>query len=252
MQTDHPLPSHIPQLRKLWQEVFGDTDVFLDSFFQTGFSPDRCLCIFSGNRIAAALYWLDCETRGQKQAYIYAVATHPDFRNQGLCRHLMSRTHDLLALRGYASALLVPQTESLRAMYKKMGYRNAGAIGEFSCQAGEPAAVLRSVGPEEFARLRRKMLPEGSVLQEGHSLSFLAAQAQFYAGKDFLLTGYAADDVFHGFELLGNRDAAPGIVRSLGCSRGSFRTPEGEESFAMFLPLREDAYCPLYFGFAFD
>jgi hypothetical protein len=32
----------IADLRKLWQQAFGDSDETLDAFFATGFSPDRC------------------------------------------------------------------------------------------------------------------------------------------------------------------------------------------------------------------
>ena len=39
MRSDHPTDNEIPGLRQLWQEAFGDADAFLDSFFQTAFSP---------------------------------------------------------------------------------------------------------------------------------------------------------------------------------------------------------------------
>ncbi len=32
----------IADLRRLWQQAFGDSDETLDAFFATGFSPDRC------------------------------------------------------------------------------------------------------------------------------------------------------------------------------------------------------------------
>ena len=53
-------------------------------------------------------------------------------------------------------------------------------------------------------------------------------------------------------EILGNPDMAPGILRSLGASYGTFRCPGTGEKFAMFLPLRADAIPPAHFAFAFD
>lgn len=252
MWIDFPKHDHILQLRSLWKDIFGDTDAFLDSFFRTAFAPDRCRCVMADDRITAVLYWLDCTMENQKLAYIYAVATHPDFRNQGLCRKLMENTHALLSRQGYASAILVPQSESLRGMYAKMGYRDAGGLHIFSCDAGDSAATLRAIGAEEFAMLRRALLPEGSVLQEGYSLAFLAEQLQFFVGEDFLLAGYTLDGQLHGVELLGCPAAAPEIVKALGCDRGTFRTPSRHIPFAMFLPLSDTAICPEYFGFAFD
>ena len=59
-------------------------------------------------------------------------------------------------------------------------------------------------------------------------------------------------DTLVGLELLGNAAEAPGILMALGLAYGRFRIPGGDEPFAMFLPLKEGASAPGYFGFAFD
>jgi len=252
MKIDFPTPHHMPQLRSLWQNAFGDTDAFLDSFYRTAYAPDRCRCVLIDDEIAAVLYWIDCTLEEQKLAYIYAVVTHPAHRGKGLCRMLMADTHGLLASRGYALALLVPQKESLRKMYAGMGYESFGGLAELSCTASDSPVPLRALGPAEFAALRRSMIPEGSVIQEGEGLAFLAQQLQFYAGDDFLLAAYGEKDMLTGVELLGNSDAAPGILNALGFSRGIFRMPGTKKPFAMAHPLTKDAIMPAYFGFAFD
>ncbi len=251
MRTEHPTPDRIGALRKLWHIAFGDSEDFLDSFFGTAFACHRCLCIPEGETIAAALYWMDCSHAGQKLAYIYAVATHPDFRGRGLCKTLMTHTHQLLAKNGYQGVLLVPQDAGLRRMYGKMGYRDVGGQERISCEAGTDTLPIRAIGAVEFASLRRCLLPAGGVLQEGEGLDFLAGQLQFYTGDRFLLAAYAQGETLYGMELLGNADAAPGILNALGLSRGVFRVP-GQTPFAMFLPLSGTAVPPTYFGFAFD
>lgn len=252
MKADQPVPEQIPQLRLLWKEAFGDPDWFLDAFFAAAFSPDRCRCITAGDRTAAVLYWFDCALGHQKIAYIYAVATAKAHRGQGLCHRLMADTHAHLLRSGYSGAVLVPQQESLRQFYRGMGYRNAGGMEEFSCAAGGEPVSLRAIGREEFALRRRRMLPPGSVRQEGENLVFLESQLQFYAGDDFLLAAWEDKGVLHGAEFLGRKEAAPGILRTLNCREGAFRCPGEKEPFAMFLPLTENAHIPAYFGFAFD
>lgn len=252
MRLAYPDDSMIPQLRQLWQIAFGDTDDFLDCFFRTAFSCDRCRCVLENGEIAAVLYWFDCSVQDQKAAYIYAVATHPAYRNRGLCRTLMADTHALLARRGYSCAVLVPQKEGLRKMYAGMGYRDAGGLDTVSCAAGAKAVSLRAIGTEEFAQLRRQFLPAGSVVQEGENLSFLSEQLQFYTGPGFLLAAFVDKETLHGIELLGDETAASGIVKALDCSAGRFRTPGTAIPFAMFHPLGENASVPAYFGFAFD
>ena len=62
-------PRDIGALRRLWQEAFGDEDAFLDTFFATAFSPERCRCAVEGDSLLGALYWFDCICGGKTLAY---------------------------------------------------------------------------------------------------------------------------------------------------------------------------------------
>lgn len=252
MKIDAPTPSLIPQLRQLWKDAFGDSDAFLDTFFATAFSPDRCRCITVDCKLAAALYWFDISCRDQKMAYIYAVATAPAFREQGLCRALMGNTHNHLTALGYRAALLVPDGEALTRMYAGLGYRPCSGIREFVCAMGSAPVPLRRIDTVEYARLRRQLLPQGGVIQEGANLTFLETYAEFYAGLDFLLAAHREEDRLVGLELLGNADAAPGLLSALGLPQGEFRTPGVLQPFAMFLALKPGTEAPTHFGLAFD
>lgn len=251
MNIEYPAPGAQPKLTKLWKLAFGDSEETIEQFFVTAYDPQRCRCIPAGEEIAAALYWLDCECRGQKLAYIYAVATHPDYRGRGLCRALMEDTHRILADRGYAGAVLMPAGETLRQMYGKMGYRDFGGLEEFYCTVGETVPVRR-IRKAEYAALRRIFLPEGGVIQEGPSLDYLETYAYLYTGADFLLAAVPEGDGLIGIELLGNREAAPGILAALGCAWGKFRAPGADIPFGMFRALEMGAKNPTYLGHAFD
>lgn len=252
MRIDHPTPEQIPGLLQMWKTAFGDHDGFWELFLNTAFDAAHCRCATVDGQPAAALYWFDCTCEGQKLAYIYAVVTHPGYRNQGLCRMLLEDVHTHLKQNGYAAAMLVPEQEGLRQMYRKLGYQDCTSVSEFSCTARATPVSVRAVGAEEYGALRRKFLPRSGVLQEGKNLDFLAAQAQFFAGEDFLLAAYADGDALFGMELLGNPEAAPGILSGLGFKKGNFRMPGEGKPFAMFHPLTKDAALPNYFGFAFD
>lgn len=252
MTIDRPAPGQVPELRQLWKEAFGDSDAFLDAFFTTAFSPNRCRCVTVQNRLAAALYWFDVSCDGEKMAYLYAVATAEAFRGRGLCRALLEDTHGCLTRQGYTGALLMPQEAGLREMYRKFGYRDGCAIREFVCTPEPYPVSIHTIDREEFARLRRKYLPKGGVLQEAENLAFLETQAKFYAGVDFVLAARQDGSSLEGLELLGNSAAAPGILTALGCARGSFRAPGEGRPFAMFLPLAPGVRAPAYFGLVFD
>ncbi len=251
MKIDYPIPSQTEELTALWQEAFGDTLEFIDGFFCTGFSPSRCRCLMVEGKIAAALYWFDVTLDNQRLAYLYAVATAKAHRGQGLFHTLMADTHAHLKLRGYDGILLVPQTEAHRGLYAHLGYESCSTIREFTCQAGE-AAPLQRIDREEYAALRRRLLPVGGAVQDGESIAYLEMMAFFYRGEDFLLAARKEGSRLICPELLGNAAAAPGIVAALGCAEGMFRTPGEGTDFAMFLPLTKDAQAPGYFGLAFD
>lgn len=239
----------ITKLKKLWKQAFGDTDAFIDTFFSVAYSPDRCRYLIEDGELAAMLYWFDCSCNGEKLAYLYAVATDQAFQNQGLCRKLMAQTHTYLQSQGYAGAILVPGSKALFRLYEKLGYRTCCYVTNITCTAGTPIP-LHPITTEEYAVLRRALLPTGGVLQEDAALALLAATAKLYAGDGFILAATLEDGTCHIHELLGRADPA-GITAALGAAEGIFRTPGTDTPFAMYCGFTA-APAPGYFGLALD
>lgn len=280
MKIISPKKQHIPALRFLWKEVFGDTDQFLDNFFDTAFSPRRCFCIFSENKAIAALYWFDCEYKGKPVAYLYAIATAKEYRGQGLCHELMSHTHAYLEGEGYVGTILVPGEPSPFHFYRGMGYETCCTRKKIKCTVPHADTLLSGfsltpITKEVFATLRHDFLPENGIIQEEENIDFLATHCSFYVGTDYLLTveGHGIDATFNrhtcpsspllGLELLGNVAAAPQILQALGYKEGVFHVPGDVDSagsfplhrnfFAMYKPLGGNNITrPEYLGFAFD
>ena len=252
MDFDFPAPHQVPQLRSLWRQAFGDGEEFLDAFFSLCFSPKRSRCVLRDGEVVSALYWFDFTCRDQKMAYLYAIATREDCRHQGLCRALLEDTRKVLEEQGYSAALLCPENESLAQMYAGQGYLPVCKIAEVTRSAGEHPVSLRRVSPEEYALLRSRFLPEGGAQPEESFFMLLARDAELFAGEDFLLAARKQGDTLFAVELLGNREAAPGILAALSCREGTFRMPGSTRDFAMFLPLTPGTQAPAYFGLALD
>lgn len=252
MIIDFPAGSQTGRLRQLWQEAFQDPDDYIDTFFSLAFSPDRCRCVTVNGEVAAMVHWFDMTCRGRQVAYLYAVATHRDYRGRGFCRGLLEDVHGLLKDRGYAGTVLVPEGEVLAAMYGRMGYRNFGGLEEIHCRAAKEPVPLRPITAGEYNARRNALLPPGGVELGDTAVSFLASMAEFYEGEDFLLAASRKDRTLFGAELLGNAEAAPGILRALGCTGGNFRGPGEQYPFAMYRSLDDTTPPPGYFGIAFD
>lgn len=253
MKIDYPSASQYSALKELWKEAFHDTDATIDTFFRTGFSPDRCRCITVDGELAAALYWLDMTCRGQRVAYLYAVATRKVFQGRGLCRALMGDTHILLHSRGYDACVLSPASGRLVAMYEAMGYSPCASLSEIYCDAGTAPLSLRAVDAESYNTLRSGLLPSGGLKLGEEALAYLASFAELYAADGVTLAGYRDEEGhFHGIELLPDASAAPGLLAALGCESGTFRVPGQAYPHAMYYPLHPKAERPVYLGIAFD
>lgn len=253
MNINKPLKKHIPQLKKLWKDSFGDTDETIDTFFKTAFSKDRCMCFYTDGDIAASLYWFNCMFYDKQIAYVYAVSTAKQYRGQGICHKLMEHTHAHLLSSGYSGAVLVPANKDLFGFYEQMGYTACTAIGSMQCEASCDSVEIRKIDAEEYACLRKSFLPLGGIVQEGENLEYLSAQAQFYAGQSFLLAARVEVNTLHGIELLGDTSYAPQITRALECKSGDFRVAGDDRLFAMYKTFdHENGDLPTYFGLAFD
>lgn len=251
MNIDKPDKSQVMGLRTLWREAFGDTDEFLDMFFSTAFSPERCACVTVDDDVAAALYWFDCECYGERVAYIYAVATAKAYRGQKLCHRLMEYTHNRLKDSGYSTAVLVPVTESLFGFYGTMGYKTCSYVSEVAVQADKDRIALQKIDKNEYAKLRRIYLPDGGVVQESENLDFLEQQAEFYSSDEFVLAARVEKGKFYGVEFLGNTEKLPSVLTALKEKEGQFRIVGKDRPFAMCYPINSNKV-PTYFGLAFD
>ena len=253
MIIDAPQNTDIPALCALWKDAFGDTDDFLKDFFSTAFSPKRALCAREDGKVVGMLYWFDCIYEKKRIAYLYAIATHKDFRKRGICNALMETVHLLLQKSGYMGAILVPAKEHLFSFYRRMGYTVCAHNSMLRTTAADAPIELRPLSSAGYAALRPHFLPTQSVLQEGENLLFLETLADFWAGDGILLAVRKDTESLFGLELLGDLSLAPRIARTFGFKTAEFRTVGQDTPFAMFRSLEAPPLLlPAYFAFAFD
>lgn len=251
MTIDMPDLSQLPELRRLWQQAFGDTDEFLDSFFSMAFARERCRCITVENRVVAALYWFDCTWEGKKAAYLYAVATDSAYQGKGYCRTLMEDTHTHLKNQGYALAVLVPGDKDLFRLYEKCGYESFCPMEQKTVSAGSNAVPFRQVSATEYAAAQKKYAPMGSVLHQVSSLVFGSAFLKFYVGEDLAFCCAKEESAADFQEFLGNAEHLSGILAGLKAETGNVRLPGGKD-YAMYCPLKKTERKPTYFGIPFN
>lgn len=246
MIIDRPHTADIPALRQLWKQAFGDSDSFLDGFFRTSFSPNRCRCVTLSGQLTAALYWFDCQWEGKKVAYLYAVATDEKFRGKGLCRALMEDTHRHLKTLGYAGAALVPGNEDLFALYEKLGYTAFCPTQTVTVEAESTSAKMQSVNADVYWQLRKGYLPADAIIQDTEALAFAATFCDFYAGENMLMCLSQEGDTLCFQEYLGDPTFLGGVINALNGKKAIVRLPGGSP-FAMYHGFNKSQHLPAYF-----
>ena len=131
-------------LRALWREVFGDTDVYIDTFFRELYRPGMASVVEEDGTIVAAAYAVPFGA----VRYIFAVATKPAYRGRGYGRAVV------LTAAGGEPAYLCPASATLRCWYaltmraKTVSYRSNAPL----------PAVCRKITAEEFNTRREAWL----------------------------------------------------------------------------------------------
>lgn len=110
----------------------------------------RCwVAEFEGRVVGMIVVWLIVD-----EAHVATIATHPDFRRQGIAQGLLS--HALLRLfdEGARSSFLEVRESNLAAqeMYRKFGYEVTGRRRRYYSDNGEDAILmnLNSLRPEQL------------------------------------------------------------------------------------------------------
>lgn len=167
-------------LKALWREVFGDTDEYIDAFFQNVYQPGMASVIEEDGTVVAAAYAVPFGA----VRYIFAVATRPEYRGRGYGRAVV------FAAAGGEPAYLCPASATLRCWYaltmraRTVSYRSSVPL----------PAVRRKITAEEF-RARREVWLDGiphAKYSDG-ILKLFSVPGSFSAASTATFTPWTAD-----------------------------------------------------------
>ncbi len=166
-------PADHPRLKALWAEVFGDAPADVEAFFTLRHKDESMLVDERNGTVAGMLTMLafTLRTGGGEQLparYVYAVATTPEARGQGIATGLMEAAHAHMARLGVAASVLVPANGGLFAFYEKRGYETAFALDEITLPADALPPFPRKgtsapCAPEAYARIRDAAFPTSAL-----------------------------------------------------------------------------------------
>ncbi|HBU11758.1 MAG TPA: hypothetical protein DEB31_03230 [Clostridiales bacterium] len=259
------------QAKALWKTCFGDSDAFIDTYFQYAAPIEKSLGLFSGGALLSDLFMLDFKAVLSGAVYhapfLAGCATLPEARKKDYMRTLIKQALTQMKARGIAVTFLHP---FLHAFYRKFGYGTVAYVKTRNITSDArlisrevrharaveqaPLALLArsytafiSGYDNYFARGAGRMDAWVRLLfSDGGVLSYIAeGETAAYAMY------YVRGDTAEIFELVYFDEAQKqSLLHSTGAKNVTFRTPApaGEEEFTMMRaldPARLLAACPM-------
>lgn len=268
------VPGDEPALKALWRGVFGDTEEYIDGFFEKLYTPGMAtVCLADGSIVSAAyvlrLGELVTDGRWMPCRVIYAYGTDPDHRGRGFGGRVL-RDACARAASGGAAAVC-PAEPSLYGYYADFGFSTFFAACERRCTdvGSQLSGSVTRVTVRGYAALREELLHgrvhidyDMAVLEYQDSLCRASGGGLYYLvseGRRCCAAVELEDGEAKIRELIvpsgSQYNAAALAARAVRCERFTYRAPvrPGDESapHAMLSgPVERPELAP-WFGFDF-
>jgi len=133
MEIGYPKKEDRERVRFLWKYCFGDSDAFLDYFFDKYYKEENTPCVIEDGKIVSDLmifpHNIVKDGKEIKAAYIAGVVTDPFYRGGGNITALFAHLEERLRSEGYEAFFLIPFNFSF---YRKYGLECASYLCEYS------------------------------------------------------------------------------------------------------------------------
>lgn len=148
----------IPELKALWQKVFGDEDWYIDLFFDDLFEPCSGIVIHDNGVLAAMGFLVSIGTYNGRECLVtYAVACDPVYRGKGYGAKISRELSDIAGDR----AVICPASKSLFDFYEaKAGYKTEFFVREYTFNNNIKIGSLTPAASEEYGKLRERFLKD--------------------------------------------------------------------------------------------
>jgi len=190
----------LPRLRRMWQTCFDESKEYTEFVFSNLLHSSQML-VHTGEdgRPAAMLNWKLLRFTTPRAtvtgAYIFGVATLPEYRRRGLSRTLMSKLHTILQERGVSLACLIPAEVSLFNLYRGQGFETVFFYRRLNVAANDipksSGGVLSVAKLEEMEKTRNAFFAGSSLFGawDKRHLRYTGLECRFYSGEALRFSG---------------------------------------------------------------
>lgn len=249
-------------LRRIWSAVFTkDTPAERDAFLNTVHVSEECIVACeNGEPISMAFFLpavLHVHGTAYMARYLYAAATLPAYRGNGIFSELLHAALVALKERGMDACFLNPAQPSLVDFYRRFGFEPTMFSRMVCGDASQETVSVTPLSTDAYLSLRRRLLPSDHVEWDERLLRYALSYAMpIRIGEHACALCVKNKGTLHVLEVLGEQTAVCGaLARVLECDAFCARVVSKKgDCFGMLVPLNENVpiHAAPYMGLVFD
>jgi predicted acetyltransferase len=206
-----------PLAKALWKQAFGDTDMFIDWYFENKVLPDQSLGMFDGGLVSVVHmipYTISVQRRHLPSAFIAGAATDNSRRGQGLMRTLLRESLALMKQRGILLTHLYPFKHEF---YERLGWGTYSFVRKQDITAAtlnRRADVFETDDASLLMPLYNKMMRrfDGYVVRSEREWRWRLEELALDGGKAAVLI---EDDAAAAYMLYYEQDGAADVIETV-------------------------------------
>lgn len=152
------------EIRKIWQERFGDSSQWMTDVFTRVYREDEAMLLAEGNKAVSSLllrkYMLRYGVVKLPMGYVYGAATSREMQGRGFMSRLMRNAIEAGFRRGDLVMSLIPASSSLYDFYARFNFATVFYVDEqrytarhkFVCDSDDYAVEETVSDPDEFEK----------------------------------------------------------------------------------------------------
>lgn len=185
-------PGEMPLAKALWKQAFGDSDAFIDWYFENKVPAGQSLGVFDGGLVSVVHmipYTISVQHRPLKTAFIAGAATDRARRGEGLMRTLLRESLALMRRQGILLTHLYPFNHGF---YERLGWAAYAHVHRQNVAASPQirrAEVMETADASMLEPLYKKMMRhfDGYVVRTAREWEWRLGELKTDGGKAAVL-----------------------------------------------------------------
>ncbi len=108
----------------VWKKCFGEDDPSIYTFLSRYYFNHCTMLEKVDGHVVSTVFMIPCQTQFGLAAYLYGIATLPEYQHQGISGRLILQMLEKCKENGAVFSFLIPADDKLKDYYTKFGYMN--------------------------------------------------------------------------------------------------------------------------------